>query len=98
MDTEWESKFPLVFVGAVERNELFSDHTPILLSTGSSRLHRKHQFKFEHGWFEREGFYDIVKKIWEKPVGGMTQIQRWDNKICTHINTFLGGLFTRLVF
>ena len=33
MDTDWESKFPLVSVRALERIEGLSDHAPILLTT-----------------------------------------------------------------
>ena len=81
MDTDWESKYPLVTVRALERIEALSDHTPILLTTGSSRPQDKHQFKFELGWLYREGFGEMVKEIWEKPVGGSTPIQRWNNKM-----------------
>jgi endonuclease/exonuclease/phosphatase family metal-dependent hydrolase len=38
MDSEWESKFCMVSVCALERIEGLSDHAPILLTTGSPRL------------------------------------------------------------
>jgi exonuclease III len=47
---EWEQKFPLVTVDALNRE--ISDHTPLLLSTGE-RVHRGGQpeFKFELSLF-----------------------------------------------
>ena len=74
MATDWESKYPLVSVRALERIEALSDHAPILLSTGSSVTHDKHQFKFELGWLYREGFDEMIKRIWMQPVGGNTPI------------------------
>jgi hypothetical protein len=34
MDTNWDSKFPMVSVHALERIVDLSDHAPILLTTG----------------------------------------------------------------
>jgi hypothetical protein len=34
MDADWEYKFPMVSVRSLERIEEFSDHAPILLTTG----------------------------------------------------------------
>jgi hypothetical protein len=51
MDANWESKFPMVFVRApLERIEGFSNHAPILLTTGTPKPTSKHRFKFELGW------------------------------------------------
>ena len=47
MDTDWEPKYPLVTVRALERIEALSDHTQILLSTSILKPHVHHQFKFE---------------------------------------------------
>jgi endonuclease/exonuclease/phosphatase family metal-dependent hydrolase len=33
MDADWESKFPMVSVHALERIEGLSDHAPILMTT-----------------------------------------------------------------
>ena len=90
MGTDWESRYPLVTVRALERIEALSDHAPILLTTGIPRPPDKHQFKFEFGWLHREGFGDLVKMIWSKPVRGATPIQRWINKI-RNLRTFLRG-------
>ena len=81
MDFDWEARFPLVSVRALERIESLSDHAPILLTTGMPRPPCKPRFKFELGWLHREGFHDMVKRIWELPVAGDTPIQRWNNKI-----------------
>jgi endonuclease/exonuclease/phosphatase family metal-dependent hydrolase len=64
MDANWESKFPMVSVRALERIEGFSDHAPILLTAGMPKPPSKHRFKFEFGWLQREGFHDMVKKVW----------------------------------
>jgi hypothetical protein len=37
MDTEWEAKYPMVYVRALERTEGLSGHAPILLTTGIPR-------------------------------------------------------------
>ena len=81
MDIDWESRFPLVSVRAIERIESLSDHALILLTTGIPRPQCKPRFKFELGWLHREGFHEMVKRIWERPVAGDTPIQRWNNKI-----------------
>jgi hypothetical protein len=38
MDTDWEDKYPMVFVRALERIERLSDYAHILLRTGIPRL------------------------------------------------------------
>jgi hypothetical protein len=81
MDTDWEDKFPMVSVRALERIEGLSDHAPILLSTGTPRPPCKRSFKFELGWLQREGFHDMVKDVWERPVLGQSPIVRWNNKM-----------------
>ena len=90
MDTDWESKFPLVSVRALERIEDLPDHAPILLTTGLPRPPCTRRFKFELGWLYREGFQDMVKRIWERPVAGPTPIQRWNNKIRALRNYLVG--------
>ena len=90
MDSSWEDKYPLVTVRALERIEAFSDHAPILLSTGSLQPPVKPQFKFELGWLLRDGFDDLVKRIWSQPVVGDSGIQRWNNKM-RNLRKFLRG-------
>jgi endonuclease/exonuclease/phosphatase family metal-dependent hydrolase len=48
-DTDWEDKYPMVFVCALERIEKLSDHASILSTTGSPRPLCKRPFKFELG-------------------------------------------------
>jgi hypothetical protein len=63
MDTDWEDKYPLVSVRALERIERLSDHAPILLTTRIPKLPCKRPFKFKLGWLQREGFHDMVKNV-----------------------------------
>jgi hypothetical protein len=81
MDTDWESKYPLVSVCTLEHIVQLSDHAPILLTTGLPKLPCKHPFKFELGWLQREGFQDLVNNVWERPVSGNNPILRWNNKM-----------------
>jgi hypothetical protein len=81
MDADWESKFPMVFVRALERIEGLSDHAPILLTTGVPKPPSNHRFKFELGWLQRDGFHNMVKSVWDRPVDAASPIQRWNNKI-----------------
>ena len=80
VSTDWEDRFPLLTVEARDRN--ISDHTPLVLSTGSS-THQNGQrpFKFERGWLIRDGFYDMVVQIWQSETSGSTPLERWQNKI-----------------
>src|SRR3954469_20679907 len=50
MDTDWEIKFPMVSVRALERIEALLDHAPIFLTTGVERQPCARRFKFELGW------------------------------------------------
>ena len=81
MDSDGENKFPMVSVRVLPRIEALSDHAPILITNGSPRIHCKRPFKFELGWLHREGFSDMVRAIWERPVAGSSPIQRWNNKL-----------------
>jgi hypothetical protein len=90
MDSSWEIKFPMVSVRVLPRIQDLSDHAPILLTTGTPNPQRKRPFKFEVGWLCRDGFSDMVKKVWEKPVAGSTPIQRWNNKLRS-MRRYLGG-------
>ena len=80
VSTEWEDKYPLSMVEARDRN--ISDHTPLVLNTGSStHQDRQFSFKFERGWLIRDGFFDMVANIWRQECHGTTSMQRWQNKI-----------------
>ncbi|XP_044947663.1 uncharacterized protein LOC123397007 [Hordeum vulgare subsp. vulgare] len=77
---EWEQKYPLVTVQALQR--AISDHTPLLVDSGEAN-HRgnKNVFSFELSWFEREGFMDLITKEWGTHLGGSTSVEIWQNKI-----------------
>jgi hypothetical protein len=90
MDSDWEDKYPMVSVRALERTEALSDHDHILLTTGSLGSLCKRRFKFELGWLDRDGFHDMVKSVWERPAVGRTPIERWNNKIRS-VRKHLGG-------
>jgi hypothetical protein len=61
--TEWELKFPLATVEALNRG--ISDHTPLLLDTGESNRGKNNTpFKFELGWLLRDGFFELVSEVW----------------------------------
>ena len=67
MDTEWELKFPMVTVRALERIEALSDHAAIILDSNSTKPNVRRPSKFELGWLHRDGFVDIIKNVWERP-------------------------------
>jgi hypothetical protein len=90
MDSDWESKFPLVSVRALPRIESLSDHAPILLTTGMPTSPPKRPFKFELGWLLREGFSDMVKNVWEQHYVAGSPIQRWNCKLRA-VRKYLGG-------
>src|SRR6266508_3833486 len=89
MTTEWEFKFPLVSVQALDRG--MSDHTPLLLDTGTPAFSgRSKQFRLELSWFSREDFYDKVVEVWNQPVRGNNTVQRWNHKLGA-LRRFLRG-------
>lgn len=80
VSTDWELHFPRASVLAHSRD--VSDHTPLILNTGDDTpAYSPPSFKMELGWFLREGFKEMVTDIWTKDYGGLTAIERWQNKI-----------------
>jgi mannosylglycoprotein endo-beta-mannosidase len=78
--TEWEQKFPLVTVDALNRE--ISDHTPLLLSTGEKAcVGSQPEFKFELSWFLQKDFFETVARIWNSVDYGSTPMKKWQNKI-----------------
>jgi hypothetical protein len=74
MSTEWEFKYPLVSLQALDRGVL--DHTPLLLDTGTQVFNgNEKQFKLEVSWFTHEDFNDRVIEIWNRPVKGRNSVQ-----------------------
>jgi hypothetical protein len=86
---DWEQKFPLAFVQALTREIL--DHTPLLLDGGEpSHRGNARNFKFELGWLTRDGFFDLVKEVWESENRGRSPMERWQCKI-RRLRRFLRG-------
>jgi hypothetical protein len=80
MITEWEFKFPLVTVQALDRG--VSDHTPLLLDTATQAfLGKPRQFKFELSWFNQEDFFDEVVHCWNRPTKAKNFVQHWNHKL-----------------
>ena len=74
MTSEWEFKYPMVIVHALDRG--VSDHTPLLLDTGDpSYVGHAKQFKIELNWLSHEDFRDRVIEIWNKLVSGQNSVQ-----------------------
>ena len=90
MSTDWEDKYPLVSVRALERIEELSDHTPLLLFTGTSTPNARHRFKFALVWLLRDGFDEMVQRVWSIPVPGNSPIRRWNAKI-RNLRKYLRG-------
>ena len=75
MTTEWEFKYPMVTVHALDRG--VSDHTLLLLETGDpSFMGHAKQFKLELSWPSHEDVKERVTEIWNKPVSGQNSVQR----------------------
>jgi hypothetical protein len=72
MATEWEFKYPLVSIRALDRG--VSDHTPLLLDTGDAAFTgNSKEFRMELSWLTHEDFYSRVVDIWHKLLRGRIQ-------------------------
>ena len=80
MTTDWEFKYPMVTVHALDRG--VPDHTPLFLETGDPSYtgHAK-QFKMELSWLSHEDFKERVTEIWNKPISGQNSVQRYNRKL-----------------
>ena len=80
MTTEWEFKYPMVTVHALDRG--VSDRTLLLLEMGDPSFtgHPK-QFKLELNWLSHEDVKEWVTEIWNKPVSGQNSVQCWNTKL-----------------
>jgi hypothetical protein len=65
----------MVSIRALERIEELSVHALILLTTGTHEPSGNHRFKFELRWLKREGFHDMVKDVWDRPIAADSPIQ-----------------------
>jgi hypothetical protein len=76
---EWELKYPMVTVHALPR--VILNHCPLVLNTGMSSQHTSHMFKLELVWLLKDGFYDMVTRIWQKERKVSSSLEIWQNKI-----------------
>jgi hypothetical protein len=61
------------------------------MSTGNGTHSNKQPlFKFELGWFLREGFSEMVTQVWQNESRGITPLQKWQFKI-QKVRQFLRG-------
>jgi hypothetical protein len=95
MGTNWESKFPVVSVQALERIEGLSDHASILMTTGLPGTLSSHHFKFELERLHREGFHEMVKRFGKDMLLVIFQFKGGIIKYVLHANTLLVGLVTQ---
>jgi len=72
MTTEWEIKYPMVTVHALDRG--VSDHTPLLLDTSDpSFLGQQNSSKWN--------LVGYLMRIWNRPVRGENAVRRWNRKL-----------------
>jgi len=87
VSTEWNF-FPLSTLQSRDRSQ--SDHTPLILNSGSSTHNNKQTtFKFEREWLIRDGFF-MVAHLWPLKNRGGTTMERWQNKI-RHLGQYMRG-------
>ena len=74
---DWEDKYPLATVNAMEREIL--DRSALLLDTGD---HRKNQpiFRFENAWMLMEVFREFVEINWNIKCRG-SSLDIWQSKL-----------------
>jgi hypothetical protein len=79
VSTDWELRFPRATMQCLPR--AISDHTPLLLDTGSTSQPNKCMFKFELTWLFKDGFHEKVAEVWQRETKGSNSLERWQNKI-----------------
>lgn len=89
MPSEWELKYLLVSIQAMERG--ISNHAPLLLDMGSPTFKgNSKKFKLELCWFSSEEFNKKVVEIWNGPGKDRNSVQRWNNKMAA-LRRYLTG-------
>jgi hypothetical protein len=71
--------FPLATATALPR--VPSDHVPILWESGHSKKCGRTRFKFEKWWRQCNEFRDLVVRVWNSKVVGVSAFKRWQNKV-----------------
>jgi hypothetical protein len=79
VSTDWEGAFPLARVSSLPKG--ISDHTPLLIDTGSNVSFGKKKFRFEKWWLERGDFREVVMKAWNTLSSLADPMEVWQNKI-----------------
>jgi hypothetical protein len=57
-----------------------SYHTPLLLNWGESPGSVQQTFKFELGWFLRDGFFEMVQDLWSNETRGHIPLKNGKTK------------------
>ena len=88
---ELDALFPLSSL--VAETSLGSDHTPLIFSSGEGSPIRSNRFFFEVGWFELEGFRELVLSNWDRlaACGGGRDIVDWWNHMSGGLRQYLRG-------
>jgi endonuclease/exonuclease/phosphatase family metal-dependent hydrolase len=89
---EWETQFLLSLLRATTC--LGSDHSPLVLDTGSSLPKRTSRFFFESSWLSVPGFLELVKDRWAVQAEGIRRCRGpidWWHSQSTDIRQFLKG-------
>lgn len=77
----------------MQRINDLSGHAQLLTDFDQTSQSSKHpRFKLELRWLTREGFADLVKKVWARQQRGNTPIQRWNSRIHECDDSYMDGL------
>lgn len=78
MSIDWEEMFPLVSVCALVRE--LSDHTPLLVDTGSGGFVAA-SFKFELCWLLRPELEVLVREVWTIDASNLSSLDAWQFRL-----------------
>jgi endonuclease/exonuclease/phosphatase family metal-dependent hydrolase len=59
---EWEFRYPTCTLISLTR--IGSDHSPMLLNSGKTKIVKSRQFFFENQWTQTEGFREMIQEKW----------------------------------
>ena len=77
--TCWDMLYPSSLVKSLAR--VGSDHTPLVVDTGTLTVPRQKQFRFEKWWLKQDGFDQEVIKNWSNPGRSRKAINIWQFKV-----------------
>jgi hypothetical protein len=75
VSTDWAGAFPLARINALPKE--ISDHTPLLIDSGSNSSFGKKKFRFERWWLERTDFKEVVAKAWNTHCNSLDPMEVW---------------------